>query len=469
MTIYIETEILFHLAGYNGELYRLLAMDLLQFIREINQKAGKRVIKLKYFSDVKTEIEGFFTKAKYLLEGNIKPNPSITAMVSIINGCKAQSDIFVKKTDFFELLKLNLIEEDEYKEYFSEKNYQYNIVSQDLITSVSKELDKDATAYLKFLNYISIHRKEANENNFENIKAILLSGNSTTLKIAWNDLVKEDGFVPLATTLNFLTNKFWFKLNKGFGKSTLPKSFDIISKSQIILSTILNKKIGSEYEELQQQLKNGKLTEEQVKARLVDLKSNVRKPEDIVKDSVVDVLHTITEDSLDKFIEEQKYFKDSAEQQKKENVYLKTELSKKGQLEKDLKESKNQVVIEKIKLFNSLKDIKQPIDKRAKSSYGVYKIVLGIIFLFLIGCAFVFIHYGDWNVLEKYSYFISFLPLAVFIVYFLFTEKEIKPLKAFKMHLLTQKKSEYQKKYKEFNFDIEAYDKLKNEIVELEK
>lgn len=97
----IRTEILFHLAGYNGELYKVLASDLLQFISEINQKvSGKRVIKLKYFAEVKTEIEGFFTKAKYLLEGNSKPNPSVTAMVTIINGCKSISDIQAKKQIF---------------------------------------------------------------------------------------------------------------------------------------------------------------------------------------------------------------------------------------------------------------------------------------------------------------------------------------------------------------------------------
>lgn len=467
-TIYLETEILFHLAGFNGELYKMLASDLLQFISEINQKAGKRVIRLKYFEEVKIEIEGFFTKAKYLLEGNLKPNPSITAMVTIINGCKSISDIQAKKTDFYELLKRNLIEEDEYSEYFAEKNHKYNIVSEELIGKISKELDRDATSHLKFLNYISIQRKEAFENNFENVKAILLSGNSTTIKVAWYDLLKEEGNVPLATTMSFLTNKFWFKLNKGFGKNTLPKSFDIISKSQIILSTILNKKIGNEYEDLQAQFKEGKLNEEQVKARLIDLKNNVRKPEDILKDDIKDVLQVITEDSLDKFIEEQQHFKSKVEQQFKENETLKIQLAKKieseYELENDLKESKQIIMSEKTKQFKVLKNIKEPIDKIAKRKYNNYKIFLALFFILLFGCSCGVVFFVDWKNFDKYSYVLGFLPILIFGLYFLITEKEIKPHKAFENHLTSRRRKEYMKNYNKFNFDIVEFEELQNEL-----
>lgn len=468
--IYIETEILFHLAGFNGELYKILASDLIQFITEINQKAGKRVIKLKYFTDTKTEIEGFFTKAKYLLEGNAKPNPSVTAMVTIINGCKSISDIQAKKTDFYELLRINSIEEDEYTDYFTEKNHRYNIVSSELIEKISRELNKDATPYLKFLNFISIHRKEAFENNFENVKAILLSGNSATLKVAWIDLLKEEGNVPLATTMSFLTNKFWFKLNKGFGKNSLPKSFDIISKSQIILSSILNKKIGNEFENLQEEFKNGNLNEEQVKARLVDLKNNVRKPEDIVKDNIEDVLQVITEDSLGKFIEEQKHLKSKTEQQSVENESLKLELAKRVkteiELEIDLKATKELIINQKIKQFNILKNIKKPLDINAEKNYNLHKIMLAIICILSFVCSFVFIRYIDWNEFEKYSYILDFSPILVFVLYFLITEKEVQPQKALQNHLVSRKKLEYVKKYNEFNFNISEYNKLENEISE---
>lgn len=471
-TIYIETEILFHLAGFNGELYKVLATDLMQFITEINQKAGKRIIKLKYFADVKTEIEGFFTKAKYLLEGNSKPNPSVTAMVTIINGCKTISDVQTKKTDFYELLKRNLIEEDENIDYFAEKNHKYNIVSSELIEKISKELDKDATTYLKYLNFISIHRKEAIEENFENVKAILLSGNSTTLKVAWIDLLKEEGNVPLATTMSFLTNKFWFKLNKGFGKSTLPKSFDIISKSQIILSSLLNKKISNEFENLQEEFKNGKLNEEQVKARLVDLKKNVRKPEDIIKDNIDDVLHVITEDSLDKFIEEQKHFKSKAEQQAEDNIKLREELEIKKDVEKELLTTKNDLLQEKLNLKSTLERQRKPLDKKAEKKYLNLKLSIGFIiliyYILLVGAIFFF----TWNVMEQYTFILSIVPIVISLLYLLKTEHSINPKKFLKL----QQEKYFTKTYEEFDFDIDKLieneqqiNKLKTEIDEIKK
>ena len=53
LTIFVETEILFHFAGLNGKIYQLLFNDLFSLIQEINQssltKNGKRLIHLKYF------------------------------------------------------------------------------------------------------------------------------------------------------------------------------------------------------------------------------------------------------------------------------------------------------------------------------------------------------------------------------------------------------------------------------------
>jgi len=135
LTIFIDTEVLFHLAGLNGELYQVLATDFLAYVREINQKAGKKLIKLKYFEEVKYDIENFFAKARYLFEGNDRPNPNVTAMVSILNGCKTASDILEKKSDFYTLLKSYSIEEDNYKDYFNPVNHRYNIVSQEIVST----------------------------------------------------------------------------------------------------------------------------------------------------------------------------------------------------------------------------------------------------------------------------------------------------------------------------------------------
>lgn len=472
LTIFIDTEILFHIAGFNGELYQNLANDFLSYVKEINQKAQKKLIKLKYFEEVKNDIENFFTKARYLFEGGEKPNPNITAMVTILNGCKTASDILEKKSDFYTLLKSCGIEEDSYKDYFNPSNHNYNIVSQEIIEKVSDEIGKDAEPFLKFLNFVSIRRKEANSNNFENIGYLLLTGNTTTLKVAWNELLKEDGYVPMASHLNFLTNKFWFKLNKGFGKTSLPKSFDIITKSQIILSKVLNDSVGEKFTEFQSEYKKGKLTEDQAKARIISLRNQVRNPEEIKNDVVNDVLNAITEDSLEKFIQEQSHFKSKAEKQEQDNIKLLDELEAKKDIEKQFLKSREDLLTEKIKLKETLDRQKKPLDKKARKKYKLLKISIASIivsyYILLIGSIFYF----TWEKMEQYTFILSIIPIVISILYLLVTEQTINPLK----YLKIQEENYVKQTYLEFEFDIdkltenaEAMNNLKAEIAEIKK
>lgn len=463
LTIFIDTEILFHIAGFNGELYQNFANDFLSYVKEINQKAQKELIKLRYFEDVKNDIENFFTKARYLFEGNEKPNPNVTAMVSILNGCKTASDILEKKSDFYTLLKFNRIAEDNYNDYFNPDNHSYNIVSQEIIDKVSEEIDKDAEPYLKFLNYVSIRRKEANSNNFENIGYLLLSGNSTTLKVAWNELMKEDGFVPMATHLSFLTNKFWFKLNKGFGKSSLPKSFDIITKAQIILSKVLNDSVGEKYSELQNEYKSGKLTEDQAKARIIDLRNQVRKPEEIKNDIVTDVLNAITEDSLEKFVQEQSHFKNKAEKQKEENIKLLDELENKKDIETQFLKSREDLLIEKVKLKDTLERQKKPLDKKAKKKYKNLKATIAGIIIGYYVLLIVSIFYFTWDIMEQFTFILSIVPIVISILYLLITEQTINPIR----YLTIQKEKYLEQTYKDFDFELAKLFENEDEITNL--
>ena len=334
ITIFIETEILFHFAGYNGELFKILFNDFFTFVKEINSqsinKNGKKKIHLKYFSEVKNEIERFFKKAGFIINGEDTLNPSKTAMASIVNGCKTPSDIIEKKALFYDLLKTNGITEDTYTEYYSAKNHKFNIEDQSIIESLQSSIvtDYDIRENLKFLNYVNILRQGASDRNFENIGYILLSGNATTIQLAWHDLIKPNGNVPLATTLTFLTNKLWFKLGKGFGKNNYPKTFDIITKAQIVLSTQVNDSISYKYDSLQEKLKKGELNEKQALATIVELRRESKKPEDIKADDLSDILDTISENNIEKYVQEQELFKIQTQKQKEENENLKKELSK---------------------------------------------------------------------------------------------------------------------------------------------
>lgn len=346
LTIYVETEILFHFAGYNGQLYQILFNDLFSLIKEINQaslkKNNKRLIHLKYFTDVTNDIEGFFKKAEYIVQGKDKANPSKTAMTCILDGCLTPADVIAKKSKLYDLLKQNLILEDDYSNYYSAQNHKYNLEDQYLLKELSAKIGvDDLSPYLKYLNFINIHRKGNNETTFERIGFVLLSGTTNTLRLAWDESIKPNGNIPLASNLSFLTSKFWFKLNKGFGKSTLLKSFDIVTKAQIILSNHLNDSVADKFGELQTKFKRGQLTEQEAISTIAKLRGEAKKPEDINGDNIENILSSIEESSIEIHLKEQELLKQKAKEQEAENLKLKETIDinivKEEQLKEEIK------------------------------------------------------------------------------------------------------------------------------------
>lgn len=68
LTLFLGTEVLFSLAGFNGEVYEQLAEDLFAQIKSANLNGTK--IFLRYFSDVRKEMDSFFNGAKMIIEKN---------------------------------------------------------------------------------------------------------------------------------------------------------------------------------------------------------------------------------------------------------------------------------------------------------------------------------------------------------------------------------------------------------------
>ncbi|WP_289019317.1 hypothetical protein [Desulfobacter postgatei] len=165
LTVYLDTEILFHFIGYNGELPKALFNDFFQYVKEINSKSPNRLIKLKYFREVEDEIEKFFDKAKYILAKKDILRPNITAMISVLNGCKHPSDVLAKKSDFYCFLRTHDIRLEEAVECLDKSNYEFNIIDQGVIEKISKEFNFDIHDYLCLLNYVHIKRKHSNLNN----------------------------------------------------------------------------------------------------------------------------------------------------------------------------------------------------------------------------------------------------------------------------------------------------------------
>lgn len=362
LTIFIDQEILFHIAGYNGEIFQEQALELLGYIKELNKKEFK--ISLKYFPETKEEIDLFFNIAERIVKGQQRLNPRITAMTKIINGCSTGSEIQCKKDDFYNLIENTYkISLDKYDNYYDDKNHKYNILDLNDYQDEEDETYNQSYNSLSHLNYVSIRRQDNPANNFETIGYILLTGKKRTQSIASEKCTK--GCVPLSTNIGFLINKFWFKSNRGLSKS-FPKSFNIISKSQIILSKIINDNVGSKYNELQREIKQNKITKEQANSRYQHLRSTIKHPEEINNDVIQD-MYSFIEDSTESYLAEQEKLKENSEKLEKQKKELVTADKKRIEIINELisskKENLNTYEEKCNKLNNKNKEFQYNIEK----------------------------------------------------------------------------------------------------------
>ncbi|MBQ4437542.1 hypothetical protein II898_01570 [bacterium] len=296
LTIYLDTEILFHLYGYNGLFFKQQADDFLQLVKEINKKG--HFIELKYFSEVDKEVKDYF----YAAEKNVEKGKNVstlTAMAYIVDGCKSQSDIILKKQQFFNFLEQQKINKDE-TDYYVEHNFQYNIEGGDCVIH-------------PYLNYINILRKDNNSASLRNIKYILVTGKSEILKQSWNSTIYEDGDIPRAVSLDYLTEHFWFLLNKGFGKSKSLTSFDVFNRARIVFANLIANNVSDKYKEVHDQFNKKEITEEVLVETVADLRTHYRKPEDIKASDVEFLLNVLSEDSVNRIIHENEIRKINSE------------------------------------------------------------------------------------------------------------------------------------------------------------
>lgn len=458
-TIYLEQEMLFHFIGYNGELYKRLFEDFFDLIAEINKKAKKDLIKLRYFPEVESNINKFFSIAQRIADGKETLDPSNTAMGMIVNGCEDGTDVITKKSQFFDFLKGKaILKSDDI--YISDKdNVQYNIYTSEKESELVRTINdcsSNIQQSLTFINYINVHRKNR-FTSLERSKCILLTGNNTTLKV--DSSFKENGYVPYATTLDFMTNRIWRKLNKGFGDNNYPKSFDVVTKAQIVLSSHVADSVSKDFEDLKQKLSNGSITKEVAARALVDLKIQVLKPEEINAENTTPALLTISD--IERAKRELDYQRSEFELTSQELKITKEEKrqteQKKLEVEGRLRDKENELFQERNKRLKIEEAKKEKADKLLKRYDKLIRVCyycLPLLFVLLI--IFLIYHYS-WNIMEQYTYLFSLFPYVLVAICNLFFGKSIKPRNV----LLNISKFIKRKLYKKFNVDESEIIRLK--------
>ena len=304
LIIFLDTEHLFSAVGFNGILHKRIFDDFYGLIKEVNQKKKGGRISLRYLTETENDINSFFYAAEKIIEDKKQVDPSKTAMLHIINGANSKSEVVSRKNIFFDdLNKIKILLEDDFNYY---EEVKYNIESQDMIDTLKEKFNQntDTNKYadiLKKFTKINCLRKGVSNTGIDKIAAIFMTENGLTQAVSFSELVRTDGGIPFATSIEFMTERLWFKLNKGFSDDiSLPVSFDIVTKAKIVLSSQLNSAISNNFRKLKIEHQEGRLTDKQAALLIADLRSKPSNPDDFTENDFDDSIKFISS----KFIEE---------------------------------------------------------------------------------------------------------------------------------------------------------------------
>jgi hypothetical protein len=313
LDIYLAPEHLFNALGYNGILFEEIFDDFYKLVNDINRsnkpshKNRERKIRLFYAHETKLEIDSFFFVAEKIITGRITIDPSKIAMETIVKGANTVSDIKTKQVSFYNRLKLKGIVEDDI-EFDATKHSKYNLVDQGVIKEVEIEsknykrpFDEDF-CYNQLVLFSKINYKRLGKNNvsFEKVSDIYITENAVSKRLARSIAVKfgKDD-ITFAKDIDFAISRFWFKLKKGFNVNNhVPKSFDLINKAKIILSSYTNNSIAREYFKVSKQYKEGLLNKEDVVRLNIELREKNNVPEDINAQNIEETLSFLKDENF---------------------------------------------------------------------------------------------------------------------------------------------------------------------------
>lgn len=379
LTIYLDTDIIFYFAGFNGGIYKDIFNDFHKLVREINHGTKTKKIKLKYFEETEKEIIDFFHVATLIVERKTTLDPSKTAMKEIVNGCSTKSDIIVKKNKLFIDLKTAGIIKEEEANYY--ENHNYVVEGNEVIDELKKISDNKSRGfneekcqnYLKLFTKVNSLRRGSNNLGFDKCRFIMLTGNKFVHYLAHSNKVKpSEKDIPFATDIDYITDKFWFKLKKGFGKSDdKPKSFDIITKAQIVLSAQVNSTVQEKFTALNDSYNSGKITKEEAISLNYELRESSLKPEDVTQESLDVSITFINEFSIEEHIREREILKRKVI----EGEEAKEELKHRDLIERN---KKTKPLKRKCKFFSTLV-IFLIVAFDLSMVYGIYRLVRIII------------------------------------------------------------------------------------------
>lgn len=442
--IYLDTEIIFHMSGLNGELYKNLFDEFFELVQEINKKAKNPIIRLRYFAENRDEIDSFFKIAERIVRKEEQLNPSKQAMCNIVNGCVDASQVVEKKAELFRLLSQKNITIDSQERYYDkEVNWDFLINSESFYEykdDATSENDIDRKVNL--LNYISIKRGYKSQSIFRTVGHILLSANKVTFNIAFNPNVKEPNNIPLATSLSFLTNRFWMVLNKGLANMSTLHSINVITKAQIALSSRINDNVGRLFSQFIEEDQQGKFDSEKKKAMLAELHKSTINPDNLNADNADAYVDILSVNDINTFIAERELleakkmreYHDTLKKMKEMKEHYDTVLTKRDMQVSDQEVALRKAALEILSNRNEKEREQYNEQERnyicklnsyktnAQKSDWCRNIIIALVYLFAIIALFLcnyFINKDNTNTCALFKVFAGIVTFITFLIPFI--------------------------------------------------
>ena len=303
------TEILFSLVGYNGEIFQQFADDFWAQVRTANSGKTPK-IHLRYFSEIKKEIDEFFDTASEIVEGKRRRLLDKPAMKAITDGCSTAADVDVKKSDFYHKIRYSFgIAEDSTSNYYSEECFTSNLESFDYDDENDKRKKKETA--IKLISNINKLRNACRFHNDIESEHLIVTNTKATLLISKDvsDNIKETeglgSICNFAVSLDRITSLLWYKLGNGFSKAKFPSSVSAVLKARIVLSASIAKNAEREFAKVKKEYADGLIDNDQVAARIITLRNKPVLPEDLQGDDI-DEMMDFTPEYLSRYEEQVK-------------------------------------------------------------------------------------------------------------------------------------------------------------------
>ncbi|HFD6682099.1 TPA: hypothetical protein ACS724_003264 [Providencia alcalifaciens] len=407
--IILDTELLFDAVGLNGEIHHRMFTEFLDLIKELRDRSGnKSKIALKYFEETKAEIDDYFYAAERIFERNQHPDPSKIGMVNLLQECSSTTDVILKKIEFFEKLDRMKISIDVGTDYY--ENPRYNLEG----ISTLEELELEYPDYdpqkisdiVKTFSKINYKRKGNSKVRLEQSGALFITGKNMTKSLSHYFSSKGERLIPFAVTLDYITERLWFKSHKGFAKGAkLPITFDVVARAQVILSTQVTAKVAIVYNDMKKAVQNGSMSKETASSLIIELRNKNFQPEGFIAQQVEDITSFMDEDIIENAIRTKSFLEAQAEKAA-ENEKMVEEL-KKIIANKDA----INLSLSRKNIINARQGKITKLKKKTKLKYKVIYTIYIFSLLTILALLFYFVYTPEDTSLAVISLIITLLPM----------------------------------------------------------